>query len=108
MTEALDATDITKVGIGLIIAIVVIGLLLSLVISALIGRIIIAVIVIALGSFIWQQRSSVEDKINSYQDKINSYQKEACNFNATFFGVHVSAPDHITQACRQHRRQHSA
>lgn len=97
--EAISAGDITKIGVGLIVAVVVIGLVLTVVISAIIGRVIIVVIVIALGAFIWQQRSAV-------QDKINTYQHNACNFSATFFGVHLSAPDDLRQAClRQGHRQ---
>jgi hypothetical protein len=86
-TLALDSDQIGKIGVGLIIALVVIGALLSLIITAVFGRIIILVAVVALGVVVWQQRSSLQDKIDK------------CQLNATFFGVHVSAPDDVVAAC---------
>ena len=62
--DALDAGNITEIGIGVIIALVVIGVLLSLIITAIVGRIIIAVIVIGLGIWVWQQRTAIQDKID--------------------------------------------
>ena len=91
-TEALNAGDITKIGVIAIIALVVIGILLSLVITAVIGRLIILAVVIVLGVFVWQQRTSVRD----------SFDKHKCDLNATFFGVHLDAPDSVKQACRSH------
>jgi 4-hydroxybenzoate polyprenyltransferase len=90
--EAIGSGDITKIGIGIIVALVVIGALLSFVITALIGRIAIIVVVVVLGIFVWQQRTHVEDRINSNK----------CDLTATFFGIHVDAPDHVKQACRDH------
>jgi hypothetical protein len=87
MVEALDAGNITKIGVGVIIALVVIGILLSLVITAIVGRIIILVVVVVLGVFVWQQRSSIEDKIS----------KQSCNL--TFFGMHLDPPDSLKQHC---------
>jgi protein-S-isoprenylcysteine O-methyltransferase Ste14 len=89
--EALDAGDITKVGVIVIVALVVIGALLSLVITALIGRLIILVIVLVLGIFVWQQRTHVKDQINSHK----------CDLNATFFGIHLDAPDSVRAACNK-------
>jgi Na+/proline symporter len=89
--QALNANDITKVGIVVIIALVVIGVLLSIVITAVIARVIIAVVVIVLAIFVWQQRGHVKDQINSHK----------CDLNATFFGVHLDAPDSVRQACLQ-------
>jgi ABC-type iron transport system FetAB permease component len=88
--EALGAGDITKVGIGVIVALVVIGFVLSLIISALIGRLIILVVVVALGILVWTQRTHVE----------NSFDKHKCDLNATFFGIHLNAPDSVKQACK--------
>jgi uncharacterized metal-binding protein len=85
---ALDSSQITKVGVGTIIGLVVIGFLLSLLITALIGRIIIAVVVVALGVLVWQQRTSIEDHVKK------------CNLDMSFLGVHVDAPKHVTQHCR--------
>lgn len=87
--EALNAQDITKVGVIVIIALVVIGLLLSLVITALIGRIVILVVVVVLAAFVWQQRGHVKDQVNEHK----------CDLNATFFGVHLDAPDSVRQFC---------
>ena len=92
MTEvaALNAGDITKIGVGVIIALVVIGFLLSLVITAIIGRIIILVVVVVLGIFVWQQRSSIEDKVS----------KHKCDLSATFFGIHLDAPSDVKSYCK--------
>jgi protein-S-isoprenylcysteine O-methyltransferase Ste14 len=89
--EALNANDITKVGVIVIVALVVVGALLSIVITALIGRIIILVVVIVLGVFVWQQRTHVKDQINSHK----------CNLHATFFGFHLDAPNSVVQACQK-------
>jgi hypothetical protein len=91
-TLALDSDQIGKIGIGLIVAIVLIGALLSLVITALFGRLIILLVVVALAVVVWQQRTSLRDKIDK------------CHLNGTFFGVHVSAPDNVVKACQ---KQHS-
>jgi hypothetical protein len=88
MTEALDAGNITKIGVGVIIALVVIGILLSLLITAIVGRIIIFVVVVLLAVFVWQQRSSIEHKINTR------------NCNLTFFGMHLDPPDSLRQHCK--------
>jgi hypothetical protein len=92
--NGLDAADVTKIGIGVIIALVVIGVLVGLLITAIIGRVLIAVIVIGLAVFVWQQRSSVENKINHEK-------KHVCNsFDATFFGIHLDAPSSVKKKCR--------
>jgi protein-S-isoprenylcysteine O-methyltransferase Ste14 len=88
--EALNANDITKVGVIVIVALVVVGALLSLVITAIVGRIIIMVLVVVAGAFVWQQRTHIKDEINTNK----------CNLHATFFGVHLDAPDSVKQACR--------
>ena len=84
---ALNSDNITKIGIVIIVALVVIGALLSIVITALIARIVILVVVIGLGVLVWQQRTHIEDQIDK------------CKLDATFFGVHVSAPDSVQQHC---------
>jgi uncharacterized metal-binding protein len=86
--EALNSSQITKIGVGTIIALVVIGFLLSLLITALIGRIIIAVVVVALAALVWQQRSSIEDHVKK------------CHLDMTFLGIHVNAPKDVTAHCR--------
>lgn len=90
--EALNSNDITRVGIIVIVALVVIGILLSIVITALVGRIIILVVVVAASIFVWQQRTHVKDQINAHK----------CDLNATFFGIHLDAPDSVKRACRTH------
>ena len=89
MTTALDSGDITKIGVGATIAIVVIGLILSMIVTALVARVIILVIVVALGVFIWQQRAVIQDHVNK------------CELNMTFFGVHLDAPDSVVKACHE-------
>lgn len=88
--QAINAGDITKIGIGVIVALVVIGVLLSLIITAIVGRIIILVVVVVLGIFVWQQRTSVQDSVN----------KHKCDLSATFFGIHLDAPDDVKRVCR--------
>lgn len=87
--QALNVQDITKVGIIVIVALVVIGALLSIVITAIVGRIIILVVVVGLAIFVWQQRGHVKDQINSHK----------CDLNATFFGIHLDAPDSVKRQC---------
>jgi len=87
--EALNANDITKVGLIVIVALVVIGALLSFVITAIVGRIIILVVVVAAAAFVWQQRTHIKDEINTNK----------CNLHATFFGIHLDAPDSVKKAC---------
>jgi multisubunit Na+/H+ antiporter MnhE subunit len=89
--DAIGSSDITKIGVGIIVALIVLGALLSFVITALIGRVVILVVVVVLGIFVWQQRTHVEDRVNSHK----------CDLNATFFGVHLDAPDRVKQACQQ-------
>jgi uncharacterized membrane protein (DUF4010 family) len=86
---ALNASDITKVGVIVIVALVVVGALLSMVITAIVGRIIILALVIVAGVFVWQQRTHIKDEINTNK----------CNLQATFFGIHLDAPDSVKQAC---------
>lgn len=86
---ALDSSQITKIGIGVIVGLVVVGLLLSLIITAVLGRIILAVVVVVLGVVVWQQRTAIEDHVS----------KHKCDLNSTFFGIHVRAPDNVVAAC---------
>jgi protein-S-isoprenylcysteine O-methyltransferase Ste14 len=90
--EALSSSDVTKVGIIVIVALVVIGALLSIVISAIVGRIIVLVVVVALAVLVWQQRTHIKDQMNAHK----------CDLNATFFGIHLDAPDSVKTACRDH------
>lgn len=93
MTQAISASDITKIGIGVIVAIVVIGILLGMLITAIIGRVLIAIVVVVVGVFVWQQRGSVQDAIDSH----------VCPPKLSFFGVHIDAPDSLKHYCRTHR-----
>lgn len=87
--EALSTSDVTKVGVIVIVALVVIGALLSIVITAIVGRIIVLVVVVALGVLVWQQRTHVKDQIDK------------CHLSVSFFGVHLDAPDSVVKACQQ-------
>lgn len=87
--QAINAGDITKIGIGVIVVVVVIGILLGLLIKAILGRIIIAVVVVVLAVFVWQQRGHVKDEFNS----------RVCHLNATFLGIHLDAPDDVRKKC---------
>jgi uncharacterized metal-binding protein len=86
---ALDSTQITKIGVGVIIALVVVGFVLSLIITAIVGRIVIAVVVVALGILVWQQRTVIEDHVKK------------CQLDMSFMGIHVDAPAHVQQACKK-------
>jgi hypothetical protein len=87
--EALSFSDITKVGVVVIVALVLIGALLSIVITAIVGRIIVAVVVVVLAVLVWQQRGHVKDQI------------ESCHPSATFFGVHIDTPDSVQRKCHE-------
>jgi hypothetical protein len=87
--QAIDSSDITKIGIGVIVAVVVLGFLVSLVVTALIGRLIVLVVVVVLGVFVWQQRSTIQDNVKK------------CHLDMTFFGVHVKAPADVLAKCQQ-------
>lgn len=87
MVAALDAGDVTKLGVGIIIALIVIGLIIGALITALIARIVIAVIVVVLAVVVWQQRTSIEHKIGQHK----------CSL--TFFGVHLDPPEHLKGVC---------
>lgn len=89
---ALDADNITKIGIGVIIGLIVLGFLISMIITAIVGRIIVVVFVVLLAVFVWQQRTSVQDKIS----------KHKCDLSATFFGLHLDAPADVQKYCRRH------
>jgi uncharacterized membrane protein len=84
---ALNAGDVTKIGVGVIVVLVVLGLLLGLLITAIIGRVILAVVVVVLAVIVWQQRTSIENKID----------KRDCNFS--FFGVHLDPPQSLQRVC---------
>ena len=90
--EALSTSDVTKIGVGVIIALFVLGALLSLMITAIVGRVIILVVVIALGVVVWQQRNHVKNQIKK------------CDLSVSFFGVTLNAPDDVKQQCRNLNR----
>ena len=87
--EALNADNITAIGVGVIVALVVLGAALSFVITAILGRVVIGAVIVVLAIVVWQQRGHVKDSINS----------RACNLNTTFFGFHVDPPAAVKQAC---------
>ena len=86
MISALQSDQIGAIGIGVIVAIVVLGALASLLITKLIGRVIILIVVVGLGIFVWQQRSSV---LNNVCDKRQ----------LSFAGFHVDVPQHVLDNC---------
>jgi hypothetical protein len=86
--EALSASEITKVGVVLTVALILIGLLLSIVITKLVGRIIVLGIVVVLAVLVWQQRGHVENQIDG----------NSCH--PTFFGFHLDVPNSLAQKCQ--------
>ena len=93
--EALQSTDITKIGIGIIVALVVIGALISIVVTAIIGRLIILVVVVVLGVLVWAQRSSIQNKVDDFK----AGHVQSCQFDKSFFGIHVKAPQSLVNEC---------
>ena len=87
MIEALDAGDVTKLGVGIIIALIVLGLIISMLITKLVVRVIVAVAVVVLAFVVWQQRTSIEHRIDHHK----------CSFE--FLGVHLDPPDQLNRAC---------
>ena len=86
---AIGSGDVTGLGIGLTVALVVIAVLIVLVVKALVVRVLTVVVVVVLGVLVWQQRQHVRDADNSH----------SCDLNATYFGIHLDAPDDVRRAC---------
>jgi hypothetical protein len=89
---ALEISGVRNIGTGMLIGLVVVALLLVLIIKSLVGRIVLAVVVIALGTYVWQQRTNIEHKLTTNK----------CQLSTTFFGFHVKAPNDVVQACNKH------
>ena len=88
MALALDAGNVTGIGIGVIVALIVIGVIISLVVSAIVVRIVVAIAVVVLAFVVWHQRTVIEDHI----------AHRNCDFS--FFGVHLGPPDHLKRLCK--------
>ena len=88
--QAIGSDNITTIGVGVIVVLVVLAVIAVSLVTAIIGRVVILVVVIVLGIFVWQQRTHVENSINSH----------ACKLNSTFFGIHLDAPQDVRKACR--------
>ena len=86
---ALGSGDVTKLGVGLTVALVVVAVLIVLAVKALVVRVVTVVIVVVLGVLVWQQRQHVED----------AYNTSSCDLGATYFGIHLDPPDSVRQAC---------
>jgi uncharacterized membrane protein len=84
---ALDAGNVTGIGIGVIVALILIGVLISVFITALVVRAIVAIAVVVLAFVVWHQRNVIEEHIAHHK----------CDFS--FFGVHLGPPDHLKQLC---------
>jgi type II secretory pathway pseudopilin PulG len=87
---ALTASQVPNIGIGLLIGIIVVGVVIAIIVSSLVSRIVIAAIVLALGTYVWQQRTVIQHRITTSK----------CQLNTTFFGIHVKAPADVVQACQ--------
>ncbi len=87
MALALDAGNVTGIGVGVIVALIVIGLIISFVVSAIVVRIVVAIAVVVLAFVVWHQRNVIEDHIAHHK----------CSFS--FFGVHLGPPDHLKKVC---------
>ena len=87
MALALDAGNVTGIGIGVIVALIVIGVLISMFVTALVVRVVVAIAVVVLVFVVWHQRTVIEDHIANRK----------CDFS--FFGVHLGPPDHLKKFC---------
>jgi hypothetical protein len=87
VVAALDAGQVTGLGLGVIAALIVIGLIISFIVTALVVRIVVAVAVVVLAIVVWQQRNAIEHRISEHK----------CSFS--FFGVHLGPPDHLKRLC---------
>lgn len=90
---ALGAGNLTTIGVGATVVLVIVGVLLALLLTAIVARVIIAIVVIVLAVFVWQQRGSIEHKID----------QKVCPPSLSFFGVHIDAPHSLKRYCRTHR-----
>jgi type II secretory pathway pseudopilin PulG len=88
---ALTASQVPNIGIGLLIGIIVVGVVIAIIVSSLVSRIVIAAIVLALGTYVWQQRTVIQHRITTTK----------CQLNTTFFGIHVTPPADVVRACPQ-------
>lgn len=86
---ALGSDDLTTLGVGLTIALVIVAVLIVLAVKALVVRVVTVVVVVVLGVVVWQQREHVRDAYNS------------CNVDVTYFGIHLDVPAGVRQACAQ-------
>ena len=80
---ALDTSQASNVGIGVIVAVIVIGLLLVVVIRKVLVRAIVVLLMVLLAVVAWQQRHQVGDA--------------AKKCDASFFGVHVTPHDPVVK-----------
>lgn len=88
--QAIGSDNITSIGVGVIVVLIILAVVAVSLVTAIIGRVIVLVVVVVLGIAVWQQRTHVENSINSH----------TCNLNATFFGIHLDVPKKVEQACR--------
>ena len=96
--EALQTTDITKIGIGIIVALIVIGVLISVVVTAIIARLVILAVVVVLAVVVWVQRSSIQNKVDDFK----AGHVQSCQFDKSFFGIQVKAPQSLVSECQAH------
>jgi type II secretory pathway pseudopilin PulG len=88
---ALNVDQVGKIGVGLLIGLVVVGLVLGFLLTTLVARIVIAAVVIALGTYVWQQRVTIQHDLT----------KNRCQLSTQFFGIHVKAPADVVAACQK-------
>jgi hypothetical protein len=72
-----------------IAGLVILGAVMSLIITKIVGRIVILVIVVVLGGAVWNQHTSIQNKVKN------------CDLNMTFFGVKVKLPPDVQAQCKQ-------
>jgi multisubunit Na+/H+ antiporter MnhE subunit len=90
--QGLHSDQISGLGIGAIIAIIVIGLLIAYFMTRLVVRIIVLALVIVLAVVVYQQRQSF----------LRTIDEHAKQCNATFFGVQIQSSNAtVRQACAE-------
>ena len=83
-----DLDTIKTWGLILAVGLPVIGILLALVIKAVVMKVLVLLVFVGLGFLVWTQRAAILDYVHT------------CNGQATFFGVTVTMPQAVQDACR--------
>lgn len=82
-----DLDTVKTWGLILAIGLPVAGILLALVVKAVVMKVLVLVVFVGLGFLVWTQRTALMDYVDT------------CSGTATFFGVQVTMPAAVNDAC---------